>query len=136
LKINKLHIISLLVLIIVIFLFKNSSLNSKVQAKNIHIAQLRTEGDYLHKLKTRYNHKNAPKKIQSIITSSGIDKSYIDSTINRKKANIKISFTNDDLFKIHSLSNKILATSYTIDSISIITKEDFNATLNMKVLFN
>lgn len=135
-KINKLHIIILpALLVILVFIFKNNSLHKKIENKNIYIANIKKEGSYIAKLKNRYNNKGSNKKMQVMLDSSGFDKTAITSTITSKKAHFKIDVKVDELHKIHTLSNKVLASSFKITSLSIKTKQDYNKTFSMDISF-
>ena len=73
--------------------------------------------------------------MDNILNSSGFDGQYIQSSISKKKARIKIDVQANELNKIHKLSNKILSTSWSINSLSIKTKDDYNKTFAMDVTF-
>ena len=134
-NINKLHILALMFFVSIVFAYKNSSLHQKIENKNINVSKLTQEGKYLNDLSTRYNHKNADKKMNNILNSSGFDLKYVQSTISKKKANIKIDAKADELNKIHKFSNKILSTSWSINALSIKTKDDYNKTFSMDITF-
>lgn len=135
-KINKLYIIILpALLVILVFIFKNNSLHKKIENKNIYIANIKKQGSYIAKLKNRYNSKGSNKKMQVMLDSSGFDKQAITSTITSKKAHFKIDVKVDELHKIHTLSNKVLASSFKITSLSIKTKQDYNKTFSMDISF-
>jgi hypothetical protein len=124
-----------MVIVAMVFVYKNSSLHQKIENKNINISKLKQEGKYLNGLRARYNKKNADKKMNNILNSSGFDGQYIQSSISKKKARIKIDVQANELNKIHKLSNKILSTSWSINSLSIKTKDDYNKTFAMDVTF-
>ena len=134
-NINKIHILSLMLVVAVVFIYKNSSLHTKIEKKNIIISKLEKEGKYLNSLRARYNNKNANNKMNAMLNSSSFDVKYIQSTITNKKARIKIDIKVDELNKIHRLSNKILATSWSINTLSIKTKTDYNKTFAMDITF-
>jgi len=135
LNINKIHILALMFVVAIVFAYKNSILHQKIENKNINIAKLKQEGKYLNSLRVRYDNKNADKKMNNILNSSGFDLQYVQSKITKKKANIKIDVKVDELNKIHKLSNKILSTSWSINTLSIKTKDDYNKTFSMGVTF-
>ena len=134
-NINKIHISALMFLVAIVFAYKNSTLHQKIENKNINIAKLQQQGKYLDTLRQRYNNKNADKKMNNILNSSGFDLKYVQSTISKKKANIKIDAKADELNKIHKFSNKILSTSWSINALSIKTKDDYNKTFSMDITF-
>ena len=134
-NINKIHISALMFLVAIVFAYKNSTLHQKIENKNINISKLKQEGKYLNGLRTRYNNKNADKKMNNILNSSGFDLQYVQSKITKKKAHIKIDAKVDELNKIHKFSNKILSTSWSINALSIKTKDDYNRTFAMDITF-
>lgn len=134
-NINKIHFLPLLIVASLVFSYKNTSLHQKIEKKNINISKLKQEGKYLNGLRVRYNIKNANKKMDNILNSSGFDRQYIQSTITKKKARITIDAKADELSKIHKFSNKILSTSWSIRTLSIKTKDDYNKTFAMDITF-
>ena len=125
----------MMLFVIAIFFFKNISLHKQIEDVNIYISSISKQGSYLQKLQTRYDKKNADKKINKLIKSSGFDGKYITSSISKRKAHITIDAKVNELGKIHKFSNKILATSYNINTLNIQTKDDYNKTFTMDITF-
>jgi len=132
-KINPLHIVAFLIVVILILIFKVNFIQKNINTLSYSIEKTKQSGIYLSEIKKEFGNKQKQVKfLKKFLKSNGLDKSPHKLRISSSEINIDIVNVESKL--ANKVVSKILNTSLLVSSFEI-KDVDFNKTIKIKIKF-